>query len=319
MRRRGSFFGAVLLVALSLPIPGAATGPDVSPLPPLPWGARGHGIAARAALSQLPAGMPDFFRQAANQLEYLNPEPDRWRSRDLRAMDEAWKYDHYIDLENVPAGALEARDRFEFLEILFAAGIERPHQYVGFLPWRILELYQRLMTEFAIWRNLRPGPERTFVEGRILNDAGILGHYATDATQPHHTTIHFNGWAGDAPNPRGFTMDRGFHSRFESAYVEAHLSDEDVEPFLPFEVRELEDPRKAVWAHVRASNAVVEQMYELEQRHGFDPEASPHPEAEAFVARRLAAGAEMLASLWWTAWVESEALAAQRRARGWGP
>jgi hypothetical protein len=263
--------------------------------------------------------MPGFFHRAAAQLVYLNPEPDRWRSRDLREMDDAWEYDHYIDLENVPQGALDARDRFAFIAALYEAGIDRPQQYVGFLPWRILEMYQRLLTEFAIWRNMPEGAERRFVEARIVNDAGILGHFATDASQPHHTTIHFNGWAEGAPNPRGFSTERDFHSRFESGFVEAHLTDEDVESRMPNEIPVLENPRQAIWEHVRISNGLVERMYELEQAHGFRPESTPHPDAKEFVAERLAAGADMLRRLWWTAWVESEQLAAQRRAQGWGP
>lgn len=284
---------------------------------PLPWGAYGHGIISRAAHQHLPSDMPSFFRNAGAHLEYLGPEPDRWRSRDLKEMDDAWEFDHYIDMENVPEGALEASDRYEFIAALYEAEIDRPQQFVGFLPWRIMEVYQRLTTEFAIWRNMGGHPDRPYVEGRILNDAGILGHYAADAAQPHHTTIHFNGWARGAPNPNGFTTNNDFHSRFESAFVEAHLEYEDVADRLEPEVRILEDVRAAIWAHVEESNATVERQYRLEKEFGFDPDAEASPELREFVAWRLTAGAEMLRALWWSAWVESEELAAQRRARGW--
>ena len=284
---------------------------------PIPWGAYGHDIVSRAAVRHLPAEMPEFFRAAGAQLEYLGPEPDRWRSRELKEMDDAWEFDHYIDMENVPDGAMEASDRYEFIAALYAAGIDRPQQFVGFLPWRILELYQRLTTEFAIWRNMEEGPERHFVEARVLNDAGILGHYAADAAQPHHTTIHFNGWARGVENPRGFSTSNDFHSRFESAFVEAHISYQDVAPEMGSSPMALENVREAIWDHVKASNASVERQYELEQEYGFDPEAPAPEELRAFVTRRLTAAAEMLRTLWWSAWVESEALAAERRARGW--
>jgi hypothetical protein len=281
------------------------------------WGSYGHGIVSRAASRHLPSEMPEFFRNSGAQLEYLGPEPDRWRSRDLKEMDNAWKFDHYIDMENVPEGAMEASDRYEFIAALYAAGIERPQQFVGFLPWRILEVYQRLTTEFAIWRNMEEGPDRGYVETRILNDAGILGHYAADAAQPHHTTIHFNGWARGAPNPRGFTTKNDFHSRFESAFVEAHISYQDVAPGMASSPMALDDVRYAIWDHVMASNACVERQYELEQMYGFDPDAPAPEELRIFVTHRLTAGAEMLRALWWSAWVESETMAAQRSARGW--
>jgi hypothetical protein len=272
------------------------------------WGAYGHHIVARAAVEGLPRAMPRFFRKAKDELVYLSPEPDRWRSRELKEMDDAWEFDHYIDLENVPPGALDRSDRWEFLEALFAAGIHRPQQFVGFLPFRIVEVYQRLQTEFALWRIADSRRERKTIQIRILNDAGILSHYVADAAQPHHTTIHFNGWAEDAPNPRGFTENRGFHSRFESAFVEARIEFADVDDRMAPEPIEVGEVRDAVLDHVRQSNATVEELYELELEYGFNPVASDE-ETKDFVVERLVSGAEMLRALWWRAWLDSEGLA----------
>ncbi len=293
---------------------GVATGTSSSAR----WSADGHRMATRAALGVLPERMPVFFREAGAQLEYLSPEPDRWRDGELKEMDEAWRYDHFIDLENVPPGALNAPDRFEFMGRLFEAGIQRPHQAVGFLPFRIVEVYQRLVTEFAHWRLASPGSNREWIQARVLNDAGILSHYVVDASQPHHTTIHFNGWAEGVPNPRRFTTDRGFHSRFESGFVRAHLAYEDLPPRMPGSPARLRDVRTAVWEQIRVTNATVERLYELEMEHGFDPDSPPPPEAREFVVQRLAAGAEMLAAIWWTAWLESDAVSDRLRGRGWG-
>jgi len=139
-----------------------------------------------------------------------------------------------------------------------------------------------------------------------------------DAAQPHHTTIHFNGWAEGSPNPMGFTTDREFHSRFESRFVRAHLTFDDLPPRMPPSPRELRDVRSAIWAHVRSSNATVDHLYELEKEHGFEADAPPHPDTREFALERLTAGAEMLAALWWTAWLESEAVADGLRGQGWG-
>ena len=198
-----------------------------------PWGLAGHEMAARAAVTRLPAEMPAFFREAGERLVYLNPEPDRWRVGRLREMDQAFQYDHYIDLENVPDGALEARDRFDFLRQLYAAGLERPERDAGFLPFRITELYQRIVTEWRLWRAEESPERRAWIAERIVNDAGVLGHYVTDGSQPHHTTIHFNGWDRDTPNPEGYTTDRGFHARFETAFVtNARAATKHLAPYL---------------------------------------------------------------------------------------
>jgi hypothetical protein len=139
-----------------------------------------------------------------------------------------------------------------------------------------------------------------------VNDAGILGHYVTDASQPHHATIHFNGWAASAPNPEGFTLDRTFHARFESDFVTAHVRQADVSGRVGSAPRSLLGSiRPSVVDYIRASNAEVETLYRLDRDIGFDPTRPAAPETRDFAAERLAVGARMLADLWWSAWLES--------------
>ena len=288
--------GALALVTVSGP---GSTGP-------VRWGEDGHRMAARAAAETLPSGIPAFFTGAAEQLVYLDPEPDRWRVSTLREMDQAFSYDHYIDLENIPAGALDAPDRWVFLARLYDAGLERPERDGGFLPFRIVELYQRLTTEWRLWRAERDPQRREWIQQRIVDDAGVLGHYVTDAANPHHSTIHFNGWNAAAPNPEGYTTDDGFHWRFESEFVRAHVRYEDVRPRVPAAARDLAGgARAAVMDHIQASNGLVDTLYRLDKEVGFDPSGPLRPQTRDFAADRLAAGAAMLRDLWWSAWQES--------------
>ena len=289
---------AALLLAPSVPGPGAPA--------PFRWGEDGHQMSARAAAEALPGGMPAFFRDAGPQLVYLDPEPDRWRVRELREMDQGFSFDHYIDLENVPAGALDAPDRWTYLAALYAAGLEKPERDGGFLPFRILELYQRLVTEWRLWRAESDPTRKRWIQERIVSDAGILGHYVTDAANPHHPTIHFNGWAKDAPNPEGYTTGNDFHWRFESEFVRAHVRFEDVRAHVDPEVRSVSGrARSAVMEHIGASSALVDSLYRLERDLGFTPDAPLRPATRDFAAKRLAAGASMLRDLWWSAWQES--------------
>ena len=71
--------------ALALPILLLAFAPASG----VRWGDHGHRLVGRAAADAVPDEMPDFFRAAVLQLEYLNPEPDRWRDRTERDLDEA--------------------------------------------------------------------------------------------------------------------------------------------------------------------------------------------------------------------------------------
>lgn len=272
------------------------------------WGAHGHEIGGRAAAMKLPNQMPGFFRKATDQLAYLNPEPDRWRDRAEsqidKAMDTASAPDHFLDLELVPPAARKAVNRYDFTAELIKAG-QKPTT-AGFSPYRILELFQRLRVEFRLWRLEQNPQKRQWIEQRIVNDAGILGHYVTDAANPHHTTIHYNGWSG--PNPKGytvFTRERGIHFRFEEEFVGAKISLNDLLPLMQQNARVIDNPREEIWNFLQQSNALVEQLYILDKQEQFSATTNSAVH-KRFAAERLAAGATMLRDLWWTAWMTSQ-------------
>ncbi|MCI0434188.1 MAG: hypothetical protein L0271_11215 [Gemmatimonadetes bacterium] len=271
------------------------------------WGLAGHRITGLAAASTLPDVVPEFFRAAVDQLGWLNYEPDRWRADAMVEANEAFRYDHYVDLEHVSPAARQARDRFEYLSILQRDGLARPARDGGLLAFHILELHQRLTIGFSQWRKSSDARERRWIEQRIINDAGILGHYAADAANPHHTTIHHNGWADGAPNPNGYTTERDFHARFEAEFVGAHATLEDVVAGLGPEVRRLADPRADTWAFILSSHSRLETLYQLEKRARFSATTRSASHL-VFATERLAAGADFLRSLWLTAWLNSESL-----------
>src|ERR1035437_3959229 len=200
------------------------------------WGESGHKMIGLAAAQALPADMPAFFRQAAAQLSYLNPEPDRWRDRSERdkdpALDGATAPDHFIDLEMIPAdrlaGALAAPNRYAYADTLRQLGLAAPT--VGLLPWRIVEMAQTLRLEFRFWRAASDDATRRAIEARIINDAGILGHYVADGSNPMHASLQYNGWTG--ANPNGYATDKRMHGRFEPADVDAQMRIGDITPLI---------------------------------------------------------------------------------------
>jgi hypothetical protein len=184
------------------------------------------------------------------------------------------------------------------------AGMAVPERDGGLLPFAILEMTQRVAIGFRLWRAETDPHRRSWIEQRIIDDAGILGHFVADAANPHHTTVHFNGWAENWPNPHGFTSDRTFHARFESDYVRAHLKLDDVLPLAVAPVHQVADLRAGVLAYIRATHAQLERLYELEQQEPFGP-LTAGAAHKRFTAERLAAGAVMLRDLWWSAWLMS--------------
>lgn len=272
------------------------------------WGEAGHRLTAQAAVASLPSAMPEFFRNAGPQLAYLNPEPDRWRNRveseKDAALEGASASDHFLDLELIPirsrAGALAAKDRYAFADTLKAHGVDAAT--AGVLPFAILELTQRMRVSFRLWRAAPNAQVRTWIEARIVNDAGILGHYVADGSNPAHTTIHYNGWVG--PNPQGYATDNRFHGRFESAYVERNIRLGDIQSRVQPGAQAFVELRPAIIAYIMQTHADVERLYQLDKVAKFGAETSA-PEHKVFASTRLAAGATMLRDLWWTAWITS--------------
>ncbi|MDB4912364.1 MAG: hypothetical protein JWM95_8 [Gemmatimonadetes bacterium] len=272
------------------------------------WGEVGHRLTAQAAAAALPSDMPAFFRNAAPQLAYLNPEPDRWRSRQEQDRDPALGVssaaDHFIDTEMIPAdrrsNAFAARTRNAYADTLRALGVNA--EVAGFLPFRILELTQTLRIEFGLWRSAPDAKTREWIEARIINDAGILGHYVADGSNPAHTSVQFNGWVG--ANPHGYATDKRFHSRFESTYVQAELTLEDVQPLVGSTARVFPELRPAILSYLNETFSEVEHLYQLDKAAPFDA-GTTSAEDKQFTAARLAAGSRMLRDLWWTAWITS--------------
>lgn len=287
---------AIVLMLFTPLLPSGAS-------PMMLWGAHGHTIAARVAVRELPREMPAFFRDAEDQLAYLNPEPDRWRDRDETrndpAMNAVFSPEHWVHLDEVPAAAFQAEDRYDYRLALDRAGLD---EGAGMLPYRALELAQRLRSGFRRWREETDPAARRWIEQRIINDAGILGHYVTDASNPHHTTKHHDGWVGE--NPHDFTPGPGFHGRFEGEFVGAHVTIDDLHATVTEPAVVVPSFRAAIVEHLEQAHARLTRLYELDKAIPFGAETAS-PEHKAFALERLAAGVRMLRDLWWTAWVTS--------------
>jgi hypothetical protein len=266
------------------------------------WGNEGHRIINRLAFASLPLDCPAFLRSPAalGEIEYLGPEPDRWRSPAEPELNAVQAPEHFIDLELADAlGPLPHR-RFDFEAAAFAAG-QRPDK-IGLQPWQATEVWERLKAALREYRSLSAAHQDTrAVEQAAIFYAGWLGHYVGDASQPLHTTIQYNGWTG--PNPNGYTTAHTIHWQFEGPFVGANLHASDVQPRMtavhPLEGDVFED----YLSYIRQSSKHVEKVYQLEKTGGFEGQGTP--ESRDFTANRLAAGASMLRDMVYSAWIQS--------------
>jgi hypothetical protein len=300
------------LLALFLAIEATAA------LPASAWGAAGHRIVNNTAARSLPDSVPAFVRTPAAiaEITALGPEPDRLKGAG-KTFDDDLDPGHFLDLgdDGTIAGVLPlaqlplTREAYDSaLRTGHVAGGRRPTEYSqGYLPYSIVEGWQQVAKDFAIWRVDRYGErhaptaadraffarDRKLLEVLTRRDIGFWGHFVADGSQPLHVTVHYNGW-GPYPNPQNFTQSDKIHSKFETAFVNHHASAGRVlsrlGPYVPSRVPIMTH----VEAYLAATGATVPDVYRLDGAGAFD---AGTPVAVNFVLDRLAAGATMLRDL----------------------
>src|ERR1700761_1334360 len=180
------------------------------------WGIDGHSFINRAAAQYLPADVPMFLRDAGalDAMEYLGPEPDRWRNRAEDELSAEQAPDHFIDLEYAELVGPLPKKRYDFIRALAAAqpgtpNIQLTPEKVGLQPWMVEEIWEKLKVDLREYRKLAAAHKATKAdETAVLYDAGWLGHYVGDGSMPLHTTIQYNGWTGANPNAYTVPADR---------------------------------------------------------------------------------------------------------------
>jgi len=266
------------------------------------WGNEGHRLINKLAASTLPAGVPAFLlsQTALDEIEYLGPEPDRWRSNAEPELNAVQGPEHYIELELADALGPLPHKRLDFEAKVFAAG-RRP-ETIGLQPWETDEVWERLKAAMRHYRTLQAaGRDTKEVEAAVIFYAGWLGHYVGDGSQPLHVTVKYNGWVG--PNPNGYTTEHQIHWQFEGPFVAANIHAPEVQARMtPSKVIE-GDMFDAYVAYLRHSATYVEKVYQLYKAGGFDDVGTP--ESRNFTAARMADGASMLRDMIYTAWILS--------------
>lgn len=274
------------------------------------WGGDGHRMINRLAAEYLPKDVPAFLRNgnALDTMEYLGPEPDRWRNRAESELDSAQAPEHFIDLEYADLIGTLPRKRYDYIRALAQAQAAHPElqltpEKVGLQPYVTEEVWQRLKVGMREYRHLLAAGEDTHpAETAILFYAAWLGHYVADGSQPLHVTQQYNGWTG--PNPHGYTTDHKIHYLFESAYVSANIKSADVAPLVAAsQPKLLTDEWTDYMDYLRHTATLVEKTYQLEKAGGFIGAGTP--EAKEFTEERLAAGAIELRDMIYTAWIRS--------------
>jgi len=279
------------------------------PIVAITWGNDGHMAINRVAVQKLPADVPPFLRNAAEHIAYLGPEPDRWREKLEPQLKYSQEPDHFMDMELVDWMGKLPPDRYLFVRAVYEHRLVDPKfatqdtypERVGFLPYQTLEVYGRLKVAFREYRKAqKEGRSTADAEADAIFYAGWLGHYVGDGANPLHTTVQYNGWVG--ANPNSYDTTKTIHWRMEGPFVGRNVAKLDFANLVTTP-KKLDNAFDDYVAYLRESQKQVEKVYQLDVKCGFDGEGTA--ESREFIRQRLAAGAQMLSNLIYTAWIES--------------
>jgi len=250
------------------------------------WNSRTHQLIVRLAIGGLPASpLKTIFERNTDQLQEFAIEPDsvlRPRYGEIEGRR------HYINLEYF------GPDPFAALVPDFAAMNKRfgvsTVRRAGTLPWTIEEFSDAL--------------KRAWSRGdcaEVLRLAGFLGHYVGDASQPLHTTVHFDGYEGDG----------GVHMRIELAVDDNArvLGDAATEHI---QLLTNQSPWAAAIQEIRESNSHVDQLLQADRagrilwpRNRAEYDRALLSRTRAILVDQIALAASVLTSIWIMEWKRS--------------
>ena len=304
----------------------------------LAWDYEVHRFVNQVGLQSLPTNFPSFVFTAAarERVAFLGGEPDRWRNTPDMALRHYNHPDHYLDVEDLALYGLDAKTvaplRFDFVAQLAQARAAHPTNFppmdaskdpdhtrwlTGFLPWTITEFYDKLKSQLSYLRAYEEAgtPEEIRnAQENIVYVMGLMGHFVGDATQPLHTTKHYNGWIGD--NPKHYTTSKSFHSWIDGGFLRAA-------GFKTNEVLAQVRPARLLWpeadsvahtnlfpemlGYVLEHHRQLEPLYQLDKDQGLSPRGGNTDAGRKFLASQLLKAGQMLGDLWLSAWREAPA------------
>jgi len=183
MRIAASTLAGLIVLALTAGSPSA-------------WGFDVHRYITDAAMDAVPEPIRPYFQKHRAFIAEHSIDPDLMRTYGVETEDP----NHFLDMDAVAPDPFTGipRDEAEYVRKL---GPEKAREY-GRVPWRVEEVYNRLVTEFR-----RPENNQRISSGTVNALTAMLAHYVEDAHVPFHAVVNYDGQA---------TNQRGIHGRFES-------------------------------------------------------------------------------------------------------
>jgi len=303
------------------------------------WDYEGHRLVNQLALTSLPKDFPAFALtpEAQERITFLSGEPDRWRNTPNLELRHDNGPDHYIDLEEVAWYDLTPETlpplRYDFMADIARVRAAHPDRFPpidpardtdhtrelsGFLPWTMTEYYAKLKSEFSYLKAFQEAggtpAEIANAQEDIVYTMGVMGHFYGDASQPLHTTKHFNGWVGD--NPHHYTTNHTFHAWIDGGYIKKVNIEGDLgemkKKMRPAQLVSLngqpapsDQMFRAMVTFIVEQNKQVEPLYQLELEHKLTGTNELGMQGKPFIEGQLMKGGQLLGDIWYTAWQQA--------------
>ncbi|MEW6432947.1 MAG: hypothetical protein AB1730_15700 [Myxococcota bacterium] len=249
----------------------------------LAWGFDGHRKLASMMQDPLPANscLRQWFSvRQTTALQDSACDPDRWRYPSAgAAYDPNEGPRHYLEIDWVTPITDYPRDWDAV--IAKVGGFYATKN--GTVPWRVEELYARLVEDF-----------RSGNSTRILQTAFILSHYVTDAFSVLHDTKNSD------PND-------GLHARWESDMLQSSANLNGVASLAVTYYGTVgeADPRNNVFDIVLVGNGLVGTLVAADSASTTTSQL--YSATRDLTARRWGDALTLMASILWSAWAEAGA------------
>ena len=220
--------------------------------------------------------MPAFLRSQAaiDEIEYLGPEPDRWRSRAEPELSAAQAPDTSLTW-NWPMRSARCRISASTSKPRSIAAGQRP-EIIGLQPWETDEVWERLKAAMRAVPALSWPPVRTPSRSKLRSF--FLCRLARPLRRRRFAAPprcrEYNGWVG--PNPNGYTTGHQIHHMFEGPFVAANMHAPDVQAKMTPAKLIDGDMFDAYVAYLRHTATYVEKVYQFEKAGGFMAQARPN-------------------------------------------
>lgn len=256
---------------------------------PSAWGFDIHRYITNAAMDEVPDAIRPYFQKHRAFITEHSIDPDLMRTYGVETEDP----NHFLDMDAIAPDPFTGipRDEADYIK---KVGAEKAHEW-GRIPWRVEEVYNRLVTEFK-----RPENGQRISSGTVNALTAILAHYVEDAHVPFHAALNYDGQA---------TNQRGIHGRFESDLFLRFRDRMDLKPKVPapvmhpkdFIFEKLTEGNRMVDAILAADKAAIQgrEFYDDAYFEAFFGKAKPIVERR--ISEAVGGVAAVIAGAWQTA------------------